>query len=183
VEADVTGRVLEIWTAPEAAAPMVRTAAVPAVAGVGLTGDRYALGGGTWAAYPLLEKQVTLIDADEVAAVAAAAGVPLTPGLTRRNMVTRGIALPSLVGQYFAVGGVLLFGTKRCPPCTHLERLTGWKLVKALAARGGVNAAVFVGGTVAEGDVVRLVSDEEAAGRGAPVGTDRPVPRIVALPD
>jgi MOSC domain-containing protein YiiM len=179
----MTGRVLQIWTAPAAAAPMVRSAAVEALAGVGLAGDRYALGGGTWASYPLQEKQVTLIDADEVDQVAREAGVPLTPGLTRRNLVTRGIALPSLVGRYFAVGEVLLFGTKRCPPCTHLERLTGWKLVKALAARGGVNAAVFVGGTVAEGDTVRLVCDEEAADRGAPVGADRPVPRIVALPD
>ena len=178
----MTGRVLEIWTTPEAAAPMVRSTSIEALVGVGLAGDRYALGGGTWAAYPLQEKQVTLIDADEVAEVALEAGVPLTPGMTRRNLVTRGIALPSLVDRYFAVGEVLLFGTKRCPPCTHLERLTGWKLVKALAARGGVNAAVFAGGTVSEGDVVRLVSDEEAADRGAPVGTDRPVPRIVALP-
>ena len=178
----MTGRVLEIWTAPAAAAPMVRSTSVPALAGIGLAGDRYALGGGTWAAYPQQEKQLTLIDADEIAAVAGEVGVPLTPGLTRRNVVTRGIALPALVGSYFAVGDVLLFGTKRCPPCTHLERLTGWKLVKALAARGGVNAAVVVGGTVAEGDAVRLVTDAEAAGRGAPVGADRPVPRIVALP-
>jgi MOSC domain-containing protein YiiM len=180
----VTGAVVEIWTAPEAAAPMVRAAAVQAVAGVGLAGDRYARGGGTWAAYPQQEKQVTVIDADEVAAVAEEAGVPLTPGMTRRNVVTRGVALPPLVGRYFAIGDVLLFGSKRCPPCTHLERLTGFKLVKALAARGGVNAAVFAGGTVAEGDVVRLVPDDEAAARwGAPVGPDRPVPRIVALPD
>jgi|tagenome__1003787_1003787.scaffolds.fasta_scaffold20510953_2 MOSC domain-containing protein YiiM len=179
----MTGRVLQLWTTPAAAAPMVRSASVQALAGVGLAGDRYALGGGTWASYPVQEKQVTLIDAEEVAAVAREVGVPLTPGLTRRNVVTSGIALPTLVGRYFAVGEVLLFGTKRCPPCTHLERLTGWKLVKALAARGGVNAAVFVGGTVAEGDVVRLVSDEEAADRGAPVGAGRPVPRIVALPD
>jgi hypothetical protein len=46
-----------------------------------------------------------------------------------------------------------------------------------------VNAAVFVSGTVTEGDVVRLVTDEEAAQRGAPVGADRPVPRLVPLPD
>lgn len=179
----MTGRLLELWTTPAAAAPMVRSASLTAVAGVGLAGDRYALGGGTWASYPLQEKQVTLVDADEVAAVAAEVGVPLTPGLTRRNLVTAGIALPSLVGRYFAVGEVLLFGTKRCPPCAHLDRLTGWKLVKALAARGGVNAAVFAGGTVAEGDALRLVSDEEAGSRGAPVGADRPVPRLVALPD
>ena len=179
----MTGRVREIWTTPAAAAPMVRSASVEALAGVGLAGERYSLGGGTWASYPVQEKQVTLIDAAEVAAVAQEVGVPLTPGATRRNLVTDGVALPTLVGRYFAVGDVLMFGTKRCPPCTHLERLTGWKLVKALAARGGVNAAVLVGGTVAEGDVVRLVSDEEAAARGAPVGADRPVPRIVALPD
>ena len=179
----MTAAVLEIWTAPAAAAPMVRRASVTALPGVGLAGDRYALGGGTWASYPVQEKQVTLIDAGEVAAVAREVGVPLTPGLTRRNLVTEGIALPSLVGRYFAVGDVLLFGAKRCPPCAHLDRLTGWKLVKALAARGGVNAAVFGGGTVHEGDVLRPVSEDEAAERGAPVGADRPVPRIVALPD
>jgi hypothetical protein len=45
--------------------------------------------------------------------------------------------------------------------------------------RGGINAAVFVGGPIAEGDAVRPVSDEEAASRGAPTGADRPVPRLV----
>ena len=61
----------------------------------------------------------------------------------------------------------------------HLERLTGLKLVKAMVHRGGINAAVFGGGMVTEGAVVRPVSDEEAARRGAPTGADRPVPRIV----
>jgi MOSC domain-containing protein YiiM len=149
------------------------------VAGRGLAGDRYALGGGTWAQYPDLEKQLTLIDAAAVAAVAAEAGVPLTPGDTRRNLVTAGIDLPALVGRWFAVGDALLFGGKRCPPCTHLERLTGARLVKAMVHRGGINAAVFSGAPVAEGAVVRPVSEEEAARRGAPTGADRPVARIV----
>jgi MOSC domain-containing protein YiiM len=68
---------------------------------------------------------------------------------------------------------------KRCPPCAHLERLTGARLVKAMLHRGGINAAVFAGGTVAEGAVVRPVSDDEAARGGAPTGPDRPVPRLV----
>jgi MOSC domain-containing protein YiiM len=168
-----------IWLTFEAAAPMRRVPSARLLPGRGLEGDRYALGGGTWARYPDLEKQLTLIDAANVAAVAAEVGVPLTPGDTRRNVVTAGIHLPSLVGRWFAVGDALLFGVKRCPPCTHLERLTGARLVKAMVHRGGVNAAVFAGAVVAEGAVVRPVSEEEAARRGAPTGADRPVPRVV----
>jgi MOSC domain-containing protein YiiM len=176
----VSGTLREIWRTAAAAAPMERVPSASLVAGVGLAGDRYALGGGTWAQYPDLEKQLTLIDADDVAAVAAEVGVDLSPGDTRRNLVTTGIDLPSLVGRWFTVGDALLFGMKRCPPCTHLERLTGAKLVKAMVHRGGINAAVFGGGLVAPGAVIRPVSDEEAALRGAPTGADRPVPRIVA---
>jgi MOSC domain-containing protein YiiM len=175
----VTGTLREIWRTPTAAAPMQRLPSATLVAGLGLDGDRYALGGGTWAQYPQLEKQLTLIDADDVAAVARETGSALAPGDTRRNLVTTGLDLPSLVGGWFAVGEALLFGMKRCPPCTHLERLTGVKVIKAMVHRGGINAAVFAGGPIREGDVVRPVSDEEAASRGAPTGADRPVPRIV----
>src|SRR4051812_13223729 len=160
---------------------MRRVSAGRLVAGAGMDGDRYALGGGTWAQYPDLEKQLTLIDRDDVAAVAAEVGVDLSPGDTRRNLVTAGVGLPALVGRWFAIGDALLFGMKLCPPCTHLERLTGTRLVKAMAQRGGINAAVFVGAEIAPGAVVRPVSEEEAASRGAPTGDDRPVPRIVGV--
>jgi hypothetical protein len=53
------------------------------------------------------------------------------------------------------------------------------RLVKAMVHRGGINAAVFAGGPIAEGAVVRPVTDAEAARRGAPTGADRPVPRVV----
>jgi MOSC domain-containing protein YiiM len=94
----MTGALREIWRTPAAAAPMQRLPAARLVAGVGLEGDRYALGGGTWAQYPELEKQLTLIDADDVAAVARETGSALLPGQTRRNLVTTGIELPALVG-------------------------------------------------------------------------------------
>jgi MOSC domain-containing protein YiiM len=174
-----SGSVVEIWLAGAAAEPMSRVPTVEAVAGLGLAGDRYALGGGTWAQYPDLEKQVTLIERESVAAVAREIGSELGTGDTRRNLVTTGLDLPELIGNWFTVGEALLFGMKRCPPCTHLERLTGLRLVKAMVHRGGINAAVFGGAAIAEGDVVRLVSEEEAARRGAPTGVGRPVPRVV----
>ncbi|MGY1718352.1 MOSC domain-containing protein [Blastococcus sp. SYSU DS0552] len=174
-----TGSLLEIWTTSAAAGPMSRRPSARLVPGMGLDGDRYALGGGTWAQYPDLEKQLTLIDRDDVAAVAAEVGGAFSTADTRRNLVTTGVDLSSLVGRWFAVGDALLFGMKRCPPCTHLERLTGLKLVKAMVHRGGINAAVFGGAVIAEGAVVRPIPEEEAARRGAPTGADRPVPRVV----
>ena len=152
------GSVLEIWLAGAAAEPMRRVPTVEAVAGRGLAGDRYALGGGTWARYPDLEKQVTLIDRDDVAAVAADTGAALSPGDTRRNLVTTGIDLPSLVGHWFTVGDVLLFGMKRCPPCTHLEEITGKKIMKALVHRGGVRARIVEGGWIRVGDPIQEIS-------------------------
>ena len=175
----MTGTVSAIWLTPATAAPMRRVPSARLLAGRGLDGDRYAIGGGTWADYPDLEKQLTLIDADDVAALARETGAELGPGDLRRNLVTSGVDLPALVGGWFAVGDALLFGMKRCPPCTHLERLTGVRLIKAMVHRGGINAAVFAGGSVREGDTVRPVAEDEAARRGAPPGAGRPVPRQV----
>ena len=173
------GSLAGIWLTPRTAAPMLDVPAARLVAGLGLEGDRYALGGGTWAQYPDQEKQLTLIAAEDVAAVARETGAALTPGDTRRNLVTTGLDLHPLVGSWFGIGDALLFGMKRCPPCAHLERLTGVKLIKPMVHRGGINAAVFVGGPIRVGDVVRPVSDADAARRGAPTGDDRPVPRQV----
>lgn len=175
----MTGRLDEIWLTSAAAAPMRRVRSGRLLAGLGLEGDRYALGGGTWARYPELEKQLTLVDRDDVAAVAADVGADLSPGDTRRNLVTADIDLAALVGGWFTVGDALLFAMKRCPPCTHLERLTGTRLVKAMAHRGGINAAVFVGAEIAEGAAVRAVDDDEALRRGAPTEAGRPVPRTI----
>src|SRR4051812_50014212 len=89
------GSVVEIWLAGTAAAPMRRVHAVEAIAGLGLAGDRYALGGGTWARYPDLEKQVTLIDRAEVAAVVGGTGSNLTAGDTPRHPGATGLDRPA----------------------------------------------------------------------------------------
>ncbi len=93
------GSLAEIWLTPSTAAPMLDVPAARLVAGLGLEGDRYALGGGTWAQYPDQEKQLTLIAAEDVAAVARETGAALTPGDTRRNLVTTGLDLHPLVGS------------------------------------------------------------------------------------
>ena len=86
--------------------------------------------------------------------------------------MTTGVDLPALVGRWFTVGDALLFGMKRCPPCTHLERLTGVRLVKAMVHRGGINAAVFAGG----GDRARAPPSGRCRTPRPPGAGRRPVP-------
>src|SRR5438874_10207382 len=83
-----------------------------AIAGIGLEGDRYFAGAGTWSNYPLQTgRDLTLIEAEVLEAVG------LTGGEARRNVVTRGIRLNELVGRHFWIGEIECYGDRRCEPC------------------------------------------------------------------
>jgi MOSC domain-containing protein YiiM len=126
---------------------------VRAIAGIGLEGDRYFAGVGTWSDYPVPGgKDLTLIEAEVLAAV-------YLPGAdSRRNLVTRGIRLNELVGRRFRVGDIECYGNRLCEPCIHLEQITG-VTVSALAHRGGLRADILNDGEVRVGDPVAAIDD------------------------
>ena len=153
-----------LFLAPEGSAPMEPRDAVEAVPG-GLRGDRYYRGTGYYAPYDVCE--VTLIDADALARIREEAGIDLTDGRHRRNVVVRGADLRSLIDATVRVGGALLRGTRPRPPCTHVERLADESGVfEALGGgRGGICADVLEGGKIAVGDRLELLeADPRTAG-------------------
>ncbi|MBI2912680.1 MAG: MOSC domain-containing protein [Chloroflexi bacterium] len=125
---------------------------VRVVAGMGLEGDRHF---GRPAREPGQGRDVTLIEIEAVEAAARDYGVKLGPGDSRRNIVTRGVALNHLVGREFAVGQVVLRGVRLCEPCAHLASLTDEKVLPALVHRGGLRAEVLREGVIRTGDPVR----------------------------
>ena len=129
---------------------------VEAVAGVGLTGDRYARREGFWKEDGEESRDVTLIEAEEIERLAAEAGIELGPGDSRRNLTTRGIRLNELVGKEFWIGSVLARATEVCEPCTHLVALTGKPVIKPLTHRGGLRADLLSSGRINLGDAVRV---------------------------
>ena len=133
--------------------PLRAVGEVVAVAGVGLEGDRYAARLGTFAAPPFEDREVTLIEAEALDALAAD-GVSLAPGDARRNLVTRGVPLNHLVGAEFVVGDVVLRGRRLCEPCDHLARLTSRAAMKSLIHRGGLRAQILVGGALRTSDAI-----------------------------
>ena len=151
----MTGHIESIHIAPSAAVAMHGLSEVMAIAGVGLEGDRYASGTGTFSAKPKPGRQITLIEAEAIEALERELGLGLAPGETRRNLVTRGVALNHLVGREFTVGGVRLRGHELCEPCGDLARMTGKpQILPGLTHRGGLRAEILEGGLIRAGDLL-----------------------------
>jgi MOSC domain-containing protein YiiM len=155
----MSGAVEHIHIAPDAGSPMQSLHAVEAVAGVGLTGDRYARQEGFWKGGVRKDggeesRDVTLIEAEEIERLSRESGIALAPGESRRNLTTRGIRLNELVGKEFWIGSVLARATELCEPCTHLVALTGKPILKPLTHHAGLRADLLSSGSITVGDAV-----------------------------
>jgi mutator protein MutT len=151
-----------IHVAPAAGMPMQPRAEIEATAGVGLAGDRYADAAGFWQD-ARVSRDLTLIEA-EVIDELGASGIVLAPGETRRNITVRGVALDSLLERTFWLGEVLAKGTGLCEPCRHLEEVTGKRLLRRLVHRGGLRADLLTSGTIAVGDPIESVEQQDGVG-------------------
>jgi len=154
----LTGIVESIYIAPAAKGPTHTVAEVAAIPGVGLEGDRYALKQGTFFK-PEPDFELTLIEAEAIEALKRDYSVELAAGESRRNLVTRGVALNHLVGREFFIGEVRARGIRLCEPCDHLQRLTGKQLIKGLRHRGGLRAQILTEGTIHAGDKIAVSTD------------------------
>src|SRR5215470_12195718 len=95
------GRVEHIHLAGKASEPMRAVERVRALEGVGLEGDRYALGLGHFSHKPATGRHLTLIEGEMIDWLLETTGIALAPGEARRNVTTRGIELNPLVGRRF----------------------------------------------------------------------------------
>ena len=142
------GELLHIHVASNASAAMEELPEAMLVTGVGIEGDRYATGLGTYSKRPHIDRQVTLIEIEVLEAIARDRGIALAPDEHRRNLTTRCVPLGHLVGQYFRVGDCLLYGGRMNVPCLYLETLLGKKVFKPLINRSGLNCRIVLGGII-----------------------------------
>ena len=157
------GSVVGLLVAPTAEAPLTRVGEAHAVAGRGLLGDRYAERAGTFSGSGR-GYEITLIEADILESLPSD-GIEITWEDARRNIVTRGIRLNTLVGHRFRVGDVECVGRRLAEPCSHLQRLAPAGVLRALVHRGGLRADIVTGGTIRVGDpIVPIGEDGHADG-------------------
>jgi MOSC domain-containing protein YiiM len=152
--AGATGTVEAIHISPAGGGAMRSVASVRAIAGVGLEGDRYALATGHYSADRKVDREVTLVAAEELDRLADLFGIELAPGESRRNVTTRGIDVNALVGRRFRIGAVECEGTRLCEPCAYLQGLLGRPVLEPLVHRAGLRARILKDGEIAVADEV-----------------------------
>jgi MOSC domain-containing protein YiiM len=148
----ILGRVEAIVVRGDPRLPARHVAATTALAGIGLADDRLGQRGEA----ELSTRQVTLIQHEHLAVIAALAGVQAVDVLAlRRNLVVAGINLVALKNARVRVGGALLEIVGPCQPCSRMEEAIGPGGYAAMRGHGGMTARVIEGGAIGVGDAVR----------------------------
>jgi hypothetical protein len=150
-QADAARGVIEqICVAGRAGESVKLLGSAQAIPGRGLEGDRHTLGRGTFPS-GVPGSALTLIQAEVCESFEPA----LEPDEHRRNLVTRGIDLNSLVGYEFTIGDVRCRGMRLCEPCTVIDGYASRPLLRPLVHRGGLRADILTPGEIRPGDELR----------------------------
>ena len=119
---------------------------VECIAGAGLTGDRYFnhkddfKGQVTffdWAVYERIRNEFNRPD--------------LEPWIFRRNVITGGIDLNTLIGQRFEIQGVHFEGSEESRPCYWMNEAVADGVEDALKGCGGLRARILSSGNLSVG--------------------------------
>ncbi len=135
-------QVLLLQLGPKRKAPMLPSASLTLVEGMGIEGDHHAK--------PRSSRQVLLMAEENCDAFG------LAPGEVRESIVTRGIDLQALpAGTRLEIGEAILEITKDCEPCSFIDGLRPG-LREKMVGRRGMLARVVRSGVIRVGDAIVL---------------------------
>jgi MOSC domain-containing protein YiiM len=121
--------------------PLLGCAEIHCIAGRGIAGDRF---------FDFKENykgQITFLAREVFEEVCLRLHVSdKSPGIMRRNVVTEGADLNSLIGKKFILQGVEFEGVSECSPCYWMDAAIAPGAEAALQGRGGLRARILTDG-------------------------------------
>ncbi len=148
-------KIIQIHISDKTGGTTTETQQVEAQADCGLVGDRYYL------AEPESPNKgaITLQSIEAIDACNKQLKTSFVGAAFRRNLITQGIELNSLLGKKFYVGEVLLYAWELCQPCLYLQKMLQANLLVGMLDRGGLRAEILKGGLIRPGMPI-VVADE-----------------------
>ena len=126
---------------PAGKSPLLEVSAIECVAGRGLRGDRF------FDNKPDYKGQVTLFAAEIFLALCRALQLaPPSPSVLRRNLITEGADLATLIGHRFTLQDIELEGVEECRPCYWMNQAVGPGAEEWLRGRGGLRCRILTNG-------------------------------------
>lgn len=121
--------------------PLLEQAELRCVAGRGIEGDRF---------FDYKEDykgQITFFSSEVFDELCRQLGLrDRSPSAARRNVITAGVDLNSLIGKEFEVQGLRFAGVAECSPCYWMDRAIAPGAEEFLKGRGGLRARILTGG-------------------------------------
>ena len=125
--------------------PMIEVECATCLVGRGLEGDRYS-------ARPHGHKgQITFFEMGTHEMLCRQFGImPANKPVSvyRRNVITEGVDLNTLIGISFKIQGIQFFGIEECRPCSWMDEAFGPGAFEALKGRGGLRAQILSEGVL-----------------------------------
>jgi MOSC domain-containing protein YiiM len=127
--------------------PIVEVHSARCVAGRGIEGDRF------FDFKPDYKGQITFFAEEVYESLCASLGVQnKTSSVFRRNVITSGVDLNTLIGREFEIQGVRFLGTGECSPCHWQNEAFAPGAEDALQGRGGLRAKILSDGMLSVTD-------------------------------
>lgn len=128
---------------PAGQAPVVEVPSVECVAGKGLVGDRF---------FDYKEDykgQITFFEHEQYERLCEQFNVMgVSPSVFRRNVITKGVDLNSLIGKEFEVQGIRFEGASECSPCYWMDQAFAEGAELAMKGHGGLRARILSNGVL-----------------------------------
>jgi MOSC domain-containing protein YiiM len=140
---------------PQPGVPLIAVDSIEVVVGKGVLGDsRYFSRVSSGTGQPS-QRQVSLMEREQIAAHAAALGRPsIAPGAVRANIETLGVDLIALVGHEIQIGEAVLFLYEPRKPCAKMDVVCQGLRELMMDNRQGVVAQVVRAGLIRAGDPI-----------------------------
>ena len=145
-------KVIKIGFAKDHNKEIIEVNTIKLIAGKGIIGDRH------FKDYNDPYNQLSLIESENIDYYNKKFGLNIAYIDFRRNIITKGIQLNSLVGKKLKIGKVELEVIDLCRPCRHLsEVLNQDNIIKEFLRRGGLRCQILSSSSIEVGDKINVL--------------------------